>query len=240
MGKRIITRARGRGGSQYRAPSHRYLGKVNYPPAKKVAGKRGLIKDIVHDPGRSAPVAVVSFPWMKEDLLQIAPEGLHVGDEIKYGGKANVGNVLELKDIPIGVRIFGLEISPNSGPKLCRSSGSFATIMNKSGDKVTVRFSSGKIRNLNARCRATIGMPGGGGKREKPWVKAGKRYYAMRARGKLYPRTSGVAMSPVDHPYGGKRKAPRPSSTVSRHAPPGAKVGSIAARRMGRKKGTKK
>lgn len=242
MGKRIIARARGKGGSQYRAPSHRYLGKVSYAPMEKAKGERavGKVKDIVHDPARNAPVVVVDFKGLAEDVLQIAPEGMHVGDEIVYGGKADVGNVLELKDTPIGVRIFGLETYPNSGPKLCRSSGSFAIIMNKSEDKVTVKFSSGKTKDFNPHCRATIGVPAGGGRLEKPFVKAGKRFYALRARGKLYPRTSGVAMSPVDHPYGGKRKAPRPSGTVSRHAPPGAKVGSIAARRMGRKKGSKK
>lgn len=242
MGKRIIARARGKGGSQYRAQSHRYLGKVTYAPIQKATSERavGKVKDIVHDPTRSAPVAVVHFKATKKDLFHVAPEGLHVGDEIVYGGEATVGNVLELKDIPVGVRIFGLEIRPSSGPKICRSSGSFATIMSKSEDKVTVKFSSGKMKNFNARCRATIGVPAGGGRREKPWVKAGKRYHTLRARGKLYPRTSGVAMTPTDHPYGGSRKAPRPSGTVSRHAPPGAKVGSIAARRMGRKKGSKK
>ena len=240
MGKRIIVRARGKGGSQYRARSHRYLGKVTYPPAEQAAGKSGKVRDIVNDPARNAPVAIMKFPWMKEEVLQIAPEGLHVGDEVKYGGEAKVGNVLELKDIPVGVRIFGLENSPNSGPKLCRSSGSFAMIMTKSEGRAIVKFSSGKTKVFNERCRATIGVPAGGGRKEKPFVKAGKRYHTLRARGKLYPRTSGVAMSPVDHPYGGKRKAPRPSGTVSRDAPPGAKVGSIAARRMGRKKGKQK
>lgn len=239
MGKRIISRARGKGGLQYRAKSFRYLGRVSYPPAKQVSGKSGLVKDILNDPSRSAPVAVVKFPWMKDDVLQIAPEGLHVGDEIDYDGNAELGNVLELKDIPVGVKIFGLENTPNSGPKLCRSSGSFATIMSKSENKVVVKFSSGKTQNLSNRCRATIGVPAGGGRKEKPWMKAGKRHKSMRARGKLYPRSSGVAMSPVDHPYGGKRKAPRPSGTTSRNAPPGAKVGSVAARRTGRRKGSK-
>lgn len=240
MGKRIIARARGKGGSQYRARSHRYLGKVTYPPAEQAAGKSGRVKDIVNDPARNAPVAIVKFPWMKEEMLQIAPEGLHVGDDIKYGGQAKTGNVLELKDIPVGVRIFGIENAPNSGPKLCRSSGSFAMIMTKTEGKAIVKFSSGKTKTFNDRCRATVGVPAGGGRKEKPFVKAGKRYHVLRARGKLYPRTSGVAMSPVDHPYGGKRKAPRPSGTVSRDAPPGAKVGSVAARRMGRKKGKQK
>jgi len=198
------------------------------------------VKDIVHDPARNAPVAIIRFEETKEDIFQIAPEGLQVGSEVEYGEEVDIGNVLRLKDIPTGARIFGLETSPNSGPKICRSSGSFATIMTKVGDKVIVKFSSGKTKSLRGECRATIGVPAGGGRKEKPIVKAGKRFHMMRARGKLYPRTSGVAMNPVDHPYGGKRDAPRPSGTTSRNAPPGAKVGSIAARRMGIRKGKKK
>ncbi|MCD6402870.1 MAG: 50S ribosomal protein L2, partial [Candidatus Aenigmarchaeota archaeon] len=54
MGKRIIARARGKGGPRYRAPSHRYRGKFTYIG---VSGITGVVKDILHDPGRSAPVA---------------------------------------------------------------------------------------------------------------------------------------------------------------------------------------
>ena len=239
MGKRIITRARGKGGSQYRAPSHRYFGKVSYPSALVMSGKNGLVKDIVNDPSKSAPIAIIKLP-NNEKVFHIAPEGLRVGDEIHYGGSPDVGNVLELKDIPLGTRIFAIEITPNNGPKACRCSGSFATITNKTENRVTVMLSSGKTKVLKSNCRATIGVPAGSGKQEKPWVKAGTHHFAKRARGKLYPRVSGVAMSPVDHPYGGKRKTPRPSKTVSRNAPPGAKVGSIAARRTGRRKGLEK
>jgi len=80
-----------------------------------------------------------------------------------------------------------------------------------------------------------IGVPAGAGRTEKPWVKAGKKWHAMHARGKLYPQTKGVAMNPVDHPFGGKTKPGKPK-TVSRHAPPDAKVGSISPKRTGRKK----
>jgi ribosomal protein L2 len=59
----------------------------------------------------------------------------------------------------------------------------------------------------------------------------------MMARGKLYPRSKGVSMSPVDHPYGGRSKRPRPSRSIGRTAPPGQKVGAIAPRRMGKRKG---
>lgn len=232
MGKRIITRARGKGGPRYRAPSHRYRGKVTYFPTSGIVG---IVKDILHDPGRSAPVMIVKAG--KEEILQIAPEGIEVGQKIKYNGEIAVGNVVELGKIPIGTKVFGLETTPGSGPKLCRSSGVFAQVIGRSGKKIVVQLSSGVIKELNEKCRATIGIPAGGGRLEKPWVKAGKKWYAMHARGKIFPRTKGVAMSPVDHPYGGRSKRPRPSRTVSRHAPPGAKVGSIAARRVGKKKG---
>ena len=45
----------------------------------------------------------------------------------------------------------------------------------------------------------------GGGRKEKPLVKAGKAWHLMHAKGKLYPKTSGVAMNAVDHPFGSGR-----------------------------------
>jgi large subunit ribosomal protein L2 len=233
MGKRIIPRARGKGGPRYRAPSHRYLGRVEYVPVTGISGK---VVDIVHDPARSAPVAIVKFEDGKE-VLHVAPEGLRAGDLITYNGEPAVGNVLPLEKIPEGTKIFSVETYPGSGPKLCRSSGSFAIVVGKTESRVKVQFPSGKTIELNNSCRASIGIPAGGGRIEKPWVKAGKHAYATMARVKIYPRSKGVAMSPVDHPYGGRSKRPRGSKAVSRTAPPGAKVGSISPRRLGRKKG---
>jgi large subunit ribosomal protein L2 len=230
MGKRIIARARGKGGPRYRAPSHRYLGRVEYHPFSNVTGK---VIDILHDPGRSAPVAIVRFDDGRT-LLHIAPEGLAVDRIIKYDGEIEVGNVVPLEKIPVGTKIFGIETFPNSGPKLCRASGSFATVVGKTEKSVTVQLSSGAIKELDPRCRATIGVPAGGERVEKPWVKAGKKVHAMMARGKLYPRSKGVAMTPTDHPFGGKSKHKNPP--VSRGAPPGAKVGSISPKRLGKRK----
>jgi large subunit ribosomal protein L2 len=233
MGKRIIPRARGAGGPRYRSPSHRYLGKVDYFPFGSMTG---TVVDITHDPGRSAPIAIIRSERGKR-VLHIASEGLQVGSTIKYGGDVSVGNVIELGSIPEGTKISGIETFPGSGPKMCRSSGVFAQVLGKSGNKVSLQFSSGIIRDLDVRCRATIGIPAASGRVEKPWMKAGTEWYAKHARGKLFPRSAGVAMTATDHPYGGRSKRPRPSRTVSRHAPPGAKVGSIAARRVGKRKG---
>jgi large subunit ribosomal protein L2 len=233
MGKRIIPRARGKGGPRYVSPSHRFLGRVEYVP---VTGITGRVKDIVHDPGRSAPVAIIKFEDGKE-ILHIAPEGLYVGDAVIYGGGPSLGNVLPLGKIPEGMKIFCIETYPGSGPKMCRSSGVFATVVGKREGVTTIQFGSGKMKDLNEKCRASIGIPAGGGRQDKPWVKAGKKTYAMLARGRLYPRSKGSRMTPTDHPYGGRQKRPRPSKSVSRDAPPGAKVGSISSRRTGKRRG---
>ena len=231
MGKRIIAQARGKGGPRYRAPSHRYLGRFEYKPLDfKLSGR---VVDLLHDPARNAPVALIAFEDNTQ-CLQVACEGLRVGDVIRYGGEVKQGNVLSLGEVPVGAKVFGIEGYPGSGPKFCRSSGSFAVLLGKGPSTVSLQLPSGKILELDARCRATLGVAAGAGRKEKPWVKAGKRYHAMRARGKLFPRTVGVAMAPVDHPFGGMRKGRRPP--VSRHAPPGAKVGTIAPRGIKRKK----
>jgi len=64
----------------------------------------------------------------------------------------------------------------------------------------------------------------------------------MKAKGKLYPRVRGMAMAAVHHPFGGGRHqhSLHKSKSISRTAPPGAKVGDIASRKTGRKRIRKK
>jgi large subunit ribosomal protein L2 len=94
---------------------------------------------------------------------------------------------------------------------------------------------SKEFKVFNPNCLATIGVSAGGGRGDKPYVKAGQLYYLKQARNKLWPRSSAVKMNPVDHPFGGHTKPGTPK-TISRLMPPGAKVGSISARRSGKKK----
>jgi large subunit ribosomal protein L2 len=59
----------------------------------------------------------------------------------------------------------------------------------------------------------------------------------MRAAGRVYPRMRGIAMAVVYHPFGGGRhQHPGKSTSTSRNAPPGRKVGLIAPRKTGRKR----
>ncbi len=235
MGKRIISRARGKGGPRYRAPSHRYAGRVSYPQIKGTA--QAKVVEIIHDPGRDAPLAKIQFPD-KRKKLTIAIEGVKEGDMItvlsEQEKRAAVGSIAPLGALPEGTAVCSIEASPQSGPKYCRSPGTYATVVSK-GDKIILRMPSGAFKEFDPRCFASVGVPAGAGRRDKPFVKAGQVYYAAQARNRLWPRSSGSKMSPVDHPFGGKTKPGWPK-TVSRHAPPGQKVGSLAARRTGKRK----
>jgi len=227
MGKRIISRARGHGGPRYRSPGHRFVSTVSYN-----FGKAEVV-DIVHDPARDAPLAKVKYDG-KEKYI-VAAEGMKVGDVIDKEGEARIGNVLPLNKIPKGFSIFAIENYPGSGPKLCCTAGTRALIISHDPSKVIIQMPSKEFKVFNPNCLATIGVSAGGGRGDKPYVKAGQLYYLKQARNKLWPRSSAVKMNPVDHPFGGHTKPGTPK-TISRLMPPGAKVGSISARRSGKKK----
>ena len=83
-----------------------------------------------------------------------------------------------------------------------------------------------------------IGQVAGGGRTEKPLLKAGNAYHKFRVKRNSWPKVRGVAMNPVEHPHGGgNHQHIGHASTVRRDAPPGQKVGLIAARRTGRLRG---
>jgi large subunit ribosomal protein L2 len=231
MGKNLIQQRRGRGLGRYTSPSHRYRGRPNYSYIPK-ASEKGVVVDIMDAPGRSTPLAVVDFDGKK--ILQIPHEGAFVGQEINLD-KAEAGNILALSKISEGSKVFNIELYPGDGGKLCRSSGSFATVISREHGRVVVEMPSKEKKVLSARCLATVGSAAGAGRIEKPFLKAGYKYHSMHAAGRRYPRVRGVAMNAVDHPFGGSTK-PGKHKSVSRHKPPGAKVGSISPRRTGKKK----
>ena len=169
----------------------------------------------------------------------MAPEGLRVGDELDFSENAKLafGNVMKLRDIPEGVPIFNIEAVPKDGGKFLRSSGASARIISKTKSHIVVQFPSKKQKKFNSECRAMIGVVAGGGRLEKPILKAGNKYYKMKARNKYWPIVSASAMNAVAHPFGNKRTARKSKAKPApKNAPPGRLVGAIRARRTGRKK----
>lgn len=234
MGKRLAHQRRGEAKPGYLSPSWRHKGPVNYP---NVGEQDGVVKDIIHNPGSTTPLALVSLT--NGDMAKMcAYEGMAVGEKIRFTSESIVkkGNVLPLSSIPQGMPIFNIESTPGDGGKFVRSAGAYAIIVSHEKDGVIIKFPSGKTKKLLFGCRATIGNSAGGGRGEKPFVKAGKMFHAVQPTAKQWPKVAGVAMNPVAHPHGGGNHphVGRPK-TVARGAPPRRKVGSIAARRTGRR-----
>uniref|UniRef100_A0A452QV12 Large ribosomal subunit protein uL2 n=1 Tax=Ursus americanus TaxID=9643 RepID=A0A452QV12_URSAM len=205
-------------------------------------------QDIIHDPGRGAPLAKVVFRdpyrFKKRTELFIAAEGIHTGQFVYCGKKAqlNIGNVLPVGTMPEGTIVCCLEEKPGDRGKLARASGNYATVIshNPETKKTRVKLPSGSKKVISSANRAVVGVVAGGGRIDKPILKAGRAYHKYKAKRNCWPRVRGVAMNPVEHPFGGgnHQHIGKPS-TIRRDAPAGRKVGLIAARRTGRLRGTK-
>ncbi|MFH1125723.1 MAG: 50S ribosomal protein L2 [Candidatus Altiarchaeota archaeon] len=240
MGKRLITQRRGKGRPRYRSPSHRFSGEVSYPKINPIRPLGGQILEIIHDRGRSAPLARV----MLEDFSKIqiiAPEGIRVGQWIHIGSaKAKeIGCIKSIGETDEGTEIYNIESITGDGGNLVRASGASASIVthDRKLGMTRVLMPSKKTVLISSKSLATIGKAAGGGRKEKPFLHAGQMFYNRRVRGKLWPVVCGRAKNSLDHPHGGGRHPHvGRSTTVSRDTPPGRKVGHIAARRTGLRK----
>jgi len=236
MGRPIRQQKAGKGGPTFRAPSHRYKAKLRHTRTEDTETKTGEVVSLEHDPARSAPVARVEYEDGDERHVLVA-EGVAVGDEIQAGVSADVepGNTLPLAEIPEGVPVCNIEINPGDGGRIARSSGTSATLITHERGAALVQLPSDEIREFDPDCRATIGVVAGGGRTEKPILKAGKKHHKMKKRGGKWPKVRGVAMNAVDHPFGGGgRQHPGKPKSVSGTTPPGRKVGDISSRRTGK------
>ena len=237
MGKNLIQQKRGKGGPRYTAPSFRYKGKAEF--ARYEEGTLSAYTlDILHSQGHSAPLMELKYSNGEVGLLQ-SPEGIKVGDKIEIGQDAEIkpGNILPLKNIPEGTAIYNIESNPGDGGKFVRASGAFAKIITKTDEGIVVELPSSKRKTFSPKCRAAIGIVAGSGRTEKPFLKAGNRFYAMTAKNKVWPQVSGTSMNSVSHPFGGSSSHAKGIPTQSsRNSPPGRKVGKIAPKRTGRHK----
>jgi len=164
---------------------------------------------------------------------------VHTGQFIYAGKKADltVGNILPLGTLPEGTIVCNVEEKSGDRGALARSSGNFATVISQNFDSghTRVKLPSGAKKLLAADCRATVGLIAGGGRIDKPIMKAGRAYWKFKSKRNSWPHVRGVAMNPVDHPHGGgNHQHIGHPATVRRDTSAGAKVGLIAARRTGR------
>ena len=231
MGKTIISQARGHGSLTYRVRRQAFRYRIKYPNANLGKGK---VLKLLNSPGHYAPLAKIKIG--DEVFYNPAAKGIIEGQEIDINGKIEAGDIASLGKIPVGSRIFNIEIRPGDGGKMIRSSGTSAEVLSKEKGKIKISMPSRKEIFLHENCRATIGEIAGSGRLDKPIMKAGKMWHMMKARQKLWPQTSAVKTNAVDHPFGGGRGKRIKSKIAKRNAPPGAKVGLLRPRRTGRRK----
>ncbi|MFA5061481.1 MAG: 50S ribosomal protein L2 [Candidatus Pacearchaeota archaeon] len=231
MGKRIIQQRRGKGGHVYRVKQKAFLVKVGYSNSQEGEWK---VTKFVSSSGHSVPIAKVTNDH-GQSFYTFATDNLYVGQKITFGGEST-GDIVEIGNLKNGTEIFNIENKPKDGGKFIRSGGNYAIILGKDTRGVRVKMASKVERVFNPECRATIGRAAGGGVLDKPILKAGKKFHIMKAKSKLWPRTSAVKMNKIDHPFGSGRGKRIKSKIAKRNASPGKKVGLIRPRRTGRKK----
>jgi large subunit ribosomal protein L2 len=236
MGKRLINQRRGRGTHTFIA-KHKGIDSHYISLEKESDLIKGEIVNLIKENGRNAIMAEIKFNNGDKESV-VAAEGLYLGQRIEQGKDASIaiGNITEIGTLPEGCPIFNIEKVRGDGGAAAKTAGSYAVLLTKDSKKAIVKMPSGKLLNLPLNVRATIGNVSCGGRTEKPFIKAGNKFFAMKSKKKMYPRVRGVAMNALDHPFGGAQHHPGKSKSTARNAPPGRKVGSIASSRTGRRK----
>lgn len=157
------------------------------------------VKTIEYDPNRTCFIALVEYTDGEKRYI-IAPQGLTVGMKIISGDAVapEIGNSLQMKNMPLGTMVHNIEMQPGQGGKIARSAGSSAQLTNKEEKYAVLKMPSGELRKVLINCYATVGVVGNSDHNLQSMGKAGRN----RWRG-IRPRNRGVAMNPVDHPMGG-------------------------------------
>jgi large subunit ribosomal protein L2 len=157
------------------------------------------VASVEYDPNRTAFIALLNYADGEKRYI-LAPQGLQVGMTVVSGNAVapEVGNALQLKNMPLGTIVHNIEMQPGQGGKLARSAGSSAQLTNKEDKYAILKMPSGEIRRVLVNCYATVGVVSNSDHQLESMGKAGRN----RWKG-IKPRNRGVAMNPVDHPMGG-------------------------------------
>lgn len=201
----VVTRKKSGGRNNYGRVTARGIGGGHKQKIRLVDFKRNKhgieaeVSAIEYDPIRTARLALLTYKDGEKRYI-VAPLGLKVGAKVHAGPSAtpDIGNSVQLKNIPVGLPIHSIEMIPGKGAQMVRSAGSAATLMSVDSGYAQIRLPSGEIRKVHENCYATIGQVGNPEHENVVLGKAGR----SRHRG-IRPISRGVARNPVDHPNGG-------------------------------------
>ncbi len=162
-------------------------------------GIPAVVSTLEYDPNRSAFIALVVYQDGEKRYL-LAPDGLKVGSTVLSGPESPLepGNHLPLERIQLGMSVHNVEMHPGKGGQLVRAAGAAAVLMAREGEYATLKMPSGEMRQVLAKCYATLGVVGNQEHMNISIGKAGRSRWLGRR-----PHVRGVAMNPHDHPHGG-------------------------------------
>ncbi|KAJ0420142.1 translation protein SH3-like domain-containing protein [Aspergillus carlsbadensis] len=223
---------------------------------KREAPGPHVVERIEHDPGRSAHIALLRSQETKQLSYIVAADGMREGDVVQsymsgipkdlwesMGGAVDPGvlaartawrgNCLPLHMIPVGTLIFNIGLYPGKGAQLCRSAGTYATVIAKgtnlqsdaSRGQFQLEKEAGKPLSQRERQKQerifnhiTIRLQSGEvrlihkdccatvGVASNPNYKYTQLGKAGRSRWlNIRPTVRGLAMNAMDHPHGGGR-----------------------------------
>jgi large subunit ribosomal protein L2 len=160
----------------------------------------GKVVSIEYDPNRNTKIALINYRDGEKRYI-LCPDGLKIGAEVQAGTEdipIKLGNALPLDLLPLATEIHNIELNIFQGGKIVRSAGTYATVLAKVGDYVTLRLPSKEIRLVHKTCYATIGRLSNIDAYGINRGKAGRTRWIGRR-----PVVRGVVMNPCDHPHGG-------------------------------------
>lgn len=166
---------------------------------KRTGERAAEVLAIAYDPGRTNHLLYVKYDNGEKAYL-LATEKVKVGQKISQGEKAPItdGNTLPLAQIPIGLYIHNVELRPGQGAKIARSAGTYAVLQGIDKGLAQIKLASGEVKQVDARCRATLGQGSNIHHNTQTIGKAGRtRHLGIR------PTVRGKAMHPAAHPHGG-------------------------------------
>ncbi len=190
---------KGRISSRRRGGGHKRLMRIVDFRQSDKEGVPASVVALEYDPNRSARLALLHY-GDGEKRYVLAPQNLSVGDSVVSGPrtKVKVGNRMQLQYIPVGYKVFNLEMTPGQGGQIVRSAGTSATLVGFDGPHALIELPSSEMRRIRKECAATIGIVSNPEHNLISIGKAGR----MRWMGRR-PEVLGKSMNAVDHPHGG-------------------------------------
>ena len=163
------------------------------------------VSTIEYDPNRNARIALLQYNDGSKKYI-IAPRSLRIGMEVSSGTDVpiEIGNAMPMEYIPLGSIIHNVELTLGKGGQIARAAGTYAQLIAKEGDFVTLKLPSNEVRLVNKRCYATLGQVGNVDSINITLGKAGRsRWLGKKSK------VRGVVKNPIDHPHGsGEGRSP--------------------------------